>query len=504
MLATSRFTLASVCGMLIIPWALTAQAQEGLRWERSLDTARQMAAASNRLLLLHFWDEGCQPCVRLERNVFSQPAFGQALSPHYVAVKVKMSDHQALVKQYDVTHMPMDVVTTPRGQLLFKAISPQDGQQYVGQLMQVAFNVQRGTRQAALPTETSMNAGNPAATMPPTVSPTDAGTAPPYNSAPANNSPYSNGLPPSSPPLNATPASSPSKPATTDDRYADYYARRHAVNPDVAPPLTNSAPLVNNYAPPANNPAAMAVNHPPLNNPSSTPTDTRYPPPGSTAAPYAAQTNPGLNGYSEPANTPMTPSAQPPLYANQPPNAGPATPTNPYAGIAPPAQNNVAPQQPFVQQPVAQPNPSIGNSPYANQNVAGPSMQTLPPLPAGSPPLGLDGYCPVTLTEKRAWTKGMPQWGAIHRGRTYLFISQVEQQKFLGNPDVYSPMLSGNDPVVQFRQNQHVSGRREFGVFYNNHIYLFSSEATLNEFSRTPQQFDAMIIQAMNPQAGPR
>lgn len=485
MLAKKGFTLASVLGILILPTlALTAQAQEGLRWERSLDSARQMAAASNRLLLLHFWDEGCAPCQRLEQNVFRQPAFGQTLSPHYVAVKVKMSDNQPLVKQYGIDRMPMDVVTTPRGQPLFKAVSPQDSQQYVGQLMQVAFNAQRGTQQAARPNETSMNVGNPAATMPPA----DAGMAPSYNTAPSSNSPIANGLPDSSPSLSSTP----SKPATTDDRYADYYARRQATNQDAAPPMMNSAPPAN-WAPPASN-------NPTLNNPSSVPADSRYPPQGT----YAAQTSPNMNGYGELASNPMSPSAQPPLYANQPPANSPTTPTNPYAGIVPPAQNNVAPQQPYAQQPVAQPNLPVGNPPYANQTVTGPSVQTLPPLPAGSPPLGLDGFCPVSLTEKRAWTKGVPQWGAIHRGRTYLFVSQVEQQKFLANPDVYSPMLSGNDSVLQFKQNQQVPGRREFGVFYNNHIYLFSSEATLNEFSKAPHQFDAMIIQAMNPQQPPR
>jgi YHS domain-containing protein len=433
------------------------------------------------------------------------------LAAHYVAVKLKMTDNQAAVKQYGVDRMPMDVVTTPRGQLVFKAISPQDPQQYVGQLMQVAFNVQRGTQQAALPTETSMNAGNPAATMASSMPPADRGTAPSSNNSPRYDTNPAGNLPSASPPIASAPPASglpsnstpTSKSATTDDRYADYYAKRQAANQDPAGPLTNSAPA-SNWPPQANNPAALAGSNSPANSSPAASGDSRYPPLGSATPSYNTQTNPSSSGYGEPASGPMSPSAQGSLYANQQASTTPAAPASPYAGLAGPAQNNLAPPQSPAQPPVAATNPPLNNPPYANQTVSGPSMQNLPPLPAGSPPLGLEGFCPVTLMERKTWTKGDPQWGAIHRGRTYLFTSQVEQQKFLANPDGFSPMLSGNDPVLHFGQNQQVQGRREHGVFYLNRVYLFSSEATLNEFQRQPSQFDAMVMQAMNPHLAPR
>jgi YHS domain-containing protein len=514
MLATRGFTLATVLGMLIIPTlTLSAHAQDGLRWERSLESARQMAAASNRLLLLHFWDEGCPPCQRLEQQVFSNPNFGQALSAHYVAVKVKMSDNPAVVKQYGIDRMPMDVVATPRGQALFKSVSPQDGTQYVGQLMQAAFNAQRTVQQAALPNETSMNIGNPAATMPPPMTSADLNAAPTYNTAPPSSAQIpSNSLPTDSVPANAPAASSapssslpssnslpPSKSTTTDDRYADYYARRQAVSQDPAGPAASSAPATA-WTPPSNNPPPMASSSPPLNNPPSAQTsESRYATQAPATAPYMAPTNPPPSNSIDQPNVAWAPPTPPPPYGNQPVATGPA---NPYAGLGAPAQNSFASQQPLAQQPVAQPNPSnppFAGSPYANQTVASPPMQGLPQIPQGSPPLGLEGYCPVSLAEKRSWTRGNSQWGAIHRGRTYLFISQAEQQKFLANPDMYSPMLSGNDPVLQLQQNQAVPGRREHGVFYNNRIYLFANEATLKEFTQAPNRYDAMIIQAMLP-----
>jgi YHS domain-containing protein len=88
-------------------------------------------------------------------------------------------------------------------------------------------------------------------------------------------------------------------------------------------------------------------------------------------------------------------------------------------------------------------------------------------------------------------------WGAVHRGRTYVFTGPAEQQKFLANPDRYSPVMSGNDPVLALNQGQSVVGRREFGWFFNDRVYLFSSEESLNEFARNPNRYSAEITAAM-------
>ena len=106
--------------------------------------------------------------------------------------------------------------------------------------------------------------------------------------------------------------------------------------------------------------------------------------------------------------------------------------------------------------------------------------------PAINPPLGLDGYCPVVLSEKQQWVLGDRRFGAIHRGRTYLFAGAEEQRRFFTDPDRYAPAVSGNDVVLAAEQGQPVPGMREHGVFFGNRVYLFSSEATLEKFSRNP------------------
>ena len=114
--------------------------------------------------------------------------------------------------------------------------------------------------------------------------------------------------------------------------------------------------------------------------------------------------------------------------------------------------------------------------------------------PAINPSLALEGFCPVTLSEKQQWVPGDRRWGAIHRGRTYLFVGPEEQKRFFTDPDRYAPAVAGNDIIVALEQGQSVPGQRQHGVFFGNRVYLFSSEATLEKFSKNPHQYASQAM----------
>jgi thioredoxin-like negative regulator of GroEL/YHS domain-containing protein len=141
--------------------------------------------------------------------------------------------------------------------------------------------------------------------------------------------------------------------------------------------------------------------------------------------------------------------------------------------------------------------PSAANA--TQQASAHPQPKTITPAAKapGNPPIALDGYCAVTLVEKRVWRTGDKRWGAIHRGRTYLFVSEEAQKAFLADPDRYSPVLSGNDPVMRLDHNQDVAGKREHGAFFNDRIYLFANEATFLRFGRDPGRYTIDNRQAL-------
>ncbi len=142
--------------------------------------------------------------------------------------------------------------------------------------------------------------------------------------------------------------------------------------------------------------------------------------------------------------------------------------------------------------------PQVGvQSPQVGERAA--TEAQTPQVHAGNPPLGLDGYCPVQLTEKERWEKGNARWGLIHRGRTYLFAGPEQQSRFFADPDRYAPVLSGNDAVLAVEKGQKVLGRREFGAWYEGHVYLFSSEDSLRRFDADPSRYAKPAVSQMTP-----
>jgi hypothetical protein len=261
--------------------------------------------------------------------------------------------------------------------------------------------------------------------------------------------PPSAGLPPASAVQNAPP-------------------RDYAQNPPAtSPPTTNlsqGSPATNppaTYQPPAvYQPAAVAsAGQPPYgsggyngyNNGYNPPAGNGYNPPAANSASATAPTR-GVPG---------------PVYGNQ---ASQASATQPLTGVAPSRALDGS-QRADVPGVVAQ--PPIGTSPSV----------VVPQPPAGVPTLGLDGYCPVTLLEKQKWVQGDRRWGVNHRGRIYLFAGPDEQRRFWSDPDRYSPVASGNDVVLAVEQGRPVPGSRKYGAFFENRVYLFSSEASLAKFS---------------------
>ena len=147
----------------------------------------------------------------------------------------------------------------------------------------------------------------------------------------------------------------------------------------------------------------------------------------------------------------------------------------------------------FAQIPVS---PAVG-SPAAFSPAAD-APKTPPPIKRPvNPLLGLDGYCPVQLVENSRWQPGQRAWGAIHRGRTYLFAGAEERDRFLANPDRYAPVSSGDDVVLLLESGRSVSGYRAHGLQFDGHVYLFAAEATLEKFRSNPRYYADRALQAL-------
>ena len=226
---------------------------------------------------------------------------------------------------------------------------------------------------------------------------------------------------------------------------------------------------------------------------------------GRVDSPYADLNVPAT--ATKPVAAPVAPQMTAP--AEQPgPSFAAAAPLQPAAAPAMPA---VDPSSPYANVFRGQPAPanlSVSPATTPTMHVADPAAAAAPmqtaaaPQAPSNPPLGLDGYCPVELVEHKRWVKGDARWGAIHNGRTYLFSGLEQQQRFLPNGDVYAPVMSGGDPVVAIDHNQQVEGKREYGVFYNRRIYLFSDPGSRDRFSRSPERYNVETLQARRTAPG--
>ncbi|HEX4128733.1 MAG TPA: thioredoxin family protein [Pirellulales bacterium] len=343
-----------------------------LEWQSDFAAAQKLAAQSNRLLLVHFGAPWCQPCMRLERQVFNQPGFGQGLETSFVPVKLNYDEQRELAHQLGVEAIPIDVIMTPQGQVIQRIQSPPTGDAYVATMQRIA-------EYAAVANHTP-----PAAAAATTVAAVAVGSVP--------TGAMEQQVPPQQAMLQQTMQQQP----IPQQQIA---AQQVAAQQITGQP---ASPVGDRYASMAASPAV--------------PAQPAGPPPAAQAA------------------------------------ASAAAPTHPA------------------------------------------SQAQLPP---NSPSLGLEGFCPVMLVEQRKWVAGDVLWGAIHHGRTYLFASAEAQQRFLANPERYSPVQSGYDPVLALDEGQSVSGDRRYGVFFADHIYLFRDEESLKRFSQNPNRYAAEIMQAM-------
>lgn len=227
-------------------------------------------------------------------------------------------------------------------------------------------------------------------------------------------------------------------------------------------------------------------------------------PAGAAAMQETAPPTPQAQGnpYLQTAANPQVHGQAQSVYGGVPQQSAPAQQAE--AALTPAATQQTAAASPVATASAStMPQPPQTSAAVPQQQVA---AAQVPPvkkpeqadLPAGSPPLCFDGCCPVTLKTLNKWAYGNPQFGAVHRGRTYLFTGPQQREQFLAAPDAYSPVFAGKDPVLLLDNQISQDGTRSFGFKYGEEFYLFSSKETMEKFKASPQTYAAGVRQAMS------
>jgi thiol-disulfide isomerase/thioredoxin/YHS domain-containing protein len=505
-------------GMVLLLSSLAA-AEEVIPWVADFKTACGMAAEQHRLVLVHFYNDNCGPCVRVDQNVFSRPEVAQAVAQNYIPVKVHAGKIPQLASRYRVTSWPTDVFVTPAGLEVFRTISPKEPGEYIALVNQVAQQTGVGAArqwQSQLAQTTQAGAAAATASMQGTLSQAQQQ----WN---ANFSQFDAAAQQARDAAQHTQGQA----AGAAQQAAGAAGQWSQQTQDIAQRYEQQGgEAYRQFREHASLTAQHVQQHV-----------------EATGQQWQAAADQTRQQLSQTANTFTSPWQQPasPLSdrrssfvpADAPPASGSGAPATAAPAAAPPASQPAAPP-PAVTASNAPPLlPGASQAPMPTENPwvtarksapAAPAIAQNPPATASSqpvgpafipvsqaPPIALDGFCPVNLLEtvardpadRSAWKKGDKAFGAIHLGRTYLFTSAENQQKFLASPDAYAPALAGCDPVHFAERGELVDGKRAYGMITpERQILLFADETTRNRYEQSPAAYSSAIQQAMRPNVG--
>ncbi len=462
-----------LAGWLGLGGAISA-AQGAIPWETELEVALQKAAQSQRLVLLHFWDDNCVPCAKMEHHVFRNPEVARVLPLHYVPVKIHVRRHPELKEKYGIRAWPTDVILTPSGQEVYRGVPRPDPRHFLATLSNVAVHVR--SRRPVQRRDAESNWETP-------------------KSAPqvVRNSKFAPSEPPSGAPQVASPQSAAPSSQVVQNRFAPEATRAAGLGV----PTANSRPTPG-PAPGSRAPSMAGQSNPYVMRPAGPYAQQLVDPRGQSKPNPAAPSVPGpaTSSSFDPTASQVVPTGPGAAPVGPPPPAAAASPAPSAPSAA--SSNFAATRAETVPARPAAPAPTAPPARSAPPRPSRPSRPTLPQTPSAHPPIGLDGYCPVTLVTREEWKKGNAQYGAIHRGRTYLFVDRAAQRAFLADPDRYAPMLSGLDVVELIDNGRHVVGQRRHGVFHRDRIYLFASEASLAKFFENPDRYHQQAIEILS------
>jgi len=548
-----RAAFGGLAGLCLAAAAVSAVAAT-TKWHSDLASAARASATSRKPVLVIFTAAWSPSCEQFVQKTLPTAEVEAILDACYEPVRLDVDAAAAVAKEHGVAQLPTACVLDASGRLLARFECPEQPAGFV----RLAASAARETSvvsaespatpaellvsESAMPVPPSAGAGFPVSTasaaVPPAVAtpPSVAQTLAPAESAPQTATAFA-----SRPTTSAFTAVSPQAASglpvgQTSSAFSAPAGPAASASSDPAGPPTAFGGSAFTSRPEANVPpsqpggglAASGFQQRPFVEPAATPTAQPSPsaaapwlgsPPAAQPAAAPPQPAPGA-GVATYSGFPGYSTVAPPANGGPAATVPPPSPTPSTTASAPPAteaeKSKENPVVSFFRKPFAgleswgsRNGASVAKSGSEQKDpIVKPAQQAVAAAPAaGGPsaavpagmPLGLEGYCPVTLKDKAAWVEGRTQYGACHRGRTYLFAGESEQRTFLANPDLYAPALSGDDPVMAFDAGRQVPGQRQYGVTYQARVYLFSSPETQAVFTASPERYVGRVVVAENP-----
>ena len=470
------------------------KAQE-INWESKLEVATAKAAAqeTQKFVLLHFTADWCRPCQQLDTFVFRNAMVQAAIRDNVVPLKIDVDAEPGLAKEYGVTSVPHDVVTTADGRILMSRKSPLDSFGYarmISTLKRLEANSNASEHAGVKRQIEELRSSF----QPSRFAKRDEGFAPPA-------------------PIHTMPGYSVDSKDLQRRNGGVKVVRNPFFNPD------NARSNIDGVQ--ANSPSGIRVADAGA---SGVDKSVAKPSPKRVVNPMFDQSKKVVQNRAERADgadaeLPWTEESENDqgselafdtklaAAASGKDNADDSTPDD--SGFQPPAINPEETQIAIAKRASGDVNQQAAPTVDGSLELPGiapesgvsdetsfqpPTAKQIVQTPVEKPALfGLKKNCPVTLSVESRWQKGDDRWGCVHRGVTYLFASQEKLDTFLAAPDKYSPLLAGYDPVIFHETGELNAGDEEFGVFMGKagqqQIVLFGSAESRDRFKANPRLY---------------
>ena len=459
-----------------------------IEWMHDLEAAQKVATEQDKLILLHFSAEWCRPCKQLETFVFSSSMVAKAINEKLVPVHIDTDNHPELVKQFSIEEIPTDIVLTAKGRVVTKRKSPKDSTNYMRMVkslpvattanelqneemtQKIERVVSANKKKLINPNQNDFMASKPSHQQP---APSKSSMQLAEKSQTRQVDHESKSFAPRQSAFAHSPGIGPQR-VINDQFFVEKSATDNAANGNDES-MANSGSFV---------PQKPSMQLQPR--PTSTPLAS-----AKIENPFHSEQATDFNNNSSAARI-MAPD-----FGNEDKSVAKS-----IQNFQPKAKSS---NQSLVPQLSAK---------FENRDEDRTSMMLKPnvTMPANSqadsksrakvmPEFALGGRCPVTLLRDGKWMKGDSGLGCVHRGRVYIFGDADKLMLFKSDPDKYSPVLAGYDPVKFHETGNLVDGAEEHGVFMgktgDQKIVLFSSKETRARFQSNPQKYMSTIRTAV-------
>lgn len=108
-------------------------------WMTSLEDAKKLAVATNKLILVDFWATWCGPCIKMDSESWNKEDVKE-LMRNYVSVKIDIDSNRDLAQKYGVRGIPFIFIMDANGEVIYQEMSYKDKNEVKKLLKKYALN----------------------------------------------------------------------------------------------------------------------------------------------------------------------------------------------------------------------------------------------------------------------------------------------------------------------------------------------------------------------------